>query len=295
MTPLRAGWAWLAERPHQLLGIRLLQGAIGLQLLFRAATEAPFAGYLWGPHGLGAGSTQPMLGPTLGGLVDRVFASEAGTLAVLGALAVGALGLLVGYRTDVATALALAAVVLLEQRLPDLAEGGDLITRLVLIYLLFTLPAGAKPARGSVAVWLHNVAVLAIGLQVVVLYLDSGLTKAYGEKWQHGTALYFVSQLEWMFLRPAREWFKNPLLTTAATYASLLYEVLFPVAVISPLKLWWLGCGFLLHLAIGVLMGLTTFSIVMIGLLLFFITDTEYARLWAWARRAWQRAAPRLR
>jgi hypothetical protein len=285
MTPLRAAWSWLAETPHQLPGIRLLQRAIGVELLFRVVTEAPFALYLWGPHGLGWGSTQPVLGPTLGGLVDRVFASEIGTLAVLGVLAIGALGLLAGYRTDIATALALGAFLLLEQRLPYLPDGGDLITRLVLIYLLFVLPAGAKPARGSVAVWLHNVAVLAIGLQVVVLYAESGLIKAYGDKWQHGTAMYYVSQLEWMFLRPAREWFKDPLITTTGTYASLLYEVLFPVAIISPLKLWWLGFGILLHLAIGILMGLTTFSIVMLGLLLFFISDAEYARLWAWAQR----------
>jgi hypothetical protein len=293
MTLLRAGWAWLAESPHQLTGVRLLQCAIGAQLLFRAVTEAPFALYLWGPHGLGRGSTQSVLGPTLGGLVDRVFASDAGTLAVVVALAIGALGLVAGYRTDVATALALGAFVLLEQRLPELAEGGDLITRLVLIYLLFVLPAGAKPARGSLAVWLHNVAVLAIALQVMVLYADSGLTKAYGEKWQHGTAMYYVSQLEWMFLRPAREWFKDPLLTTAATYASLLYEILFPVAIISPLKLVWVGFGILLHLGIAVLMGLTTFSIVMIGLLLFFVSDAEYARLWEWAHRVWQGLRPR--
>lgn len=293
MTLLRAGWCWLADTPHQLLGLRLLQCAIGVQLLFRVVTEAPFALYLWGPHGLGTGSTQPVLGPTLGGLVDRIFASDVGTLAVLGILAVGALGLVAGYRTDVATALALIAVLLLEQRLPDLAEGGDLITRLVLIYLLFVLPVGARPAPGSLAVWLHNVAVLAIALQVVVLYADSGLLKAYGEKWQHGTAMYYVSQLEWMFLRPAREWFKDPLLATATTYATLLYEILFPVAIISPLKLWWLGFGILLHLGIWLLLGLTTFSIVMIGLLLFFVSDAEYAWLWAWARRTWKGLMPR--
>jgi hypothetical protein len=285
MTLVRAGWSWLGESPHQLLGIRVLQCAIGVLLLFRAVTEAPFALYLWGPHGLGRGSTQPVLGPTVGRFVDRLFESDVGTFGVLVVLAIGAVGLLVGYRTDIATALALVASILLEQRLPDLAEGGDLITRLVLIYLLFVLPAGARPARGSVAVWLHNVAVVAIALQVVILYAESGLMKAYGAKWQHGTAMYYVSQLEWMFLQPARDWFKGPLLTTTTTYASLLYEILFPVAIISPLKLVWLGFGILLHLAIGILMGLTTFSIVMIGLLLFFISDAEYAQAREWVQR----------
>ena len=65
------------------------------------------------------------------------------------------------------------------------------------------------------------------------------------------------------------------------------------MAILSPLKLWWLGFGILLHLSIGLLMGLTTFSIVMLGLLLFFISDAEYARLLAWARQLRKRLARR--
>jgi hypothetical protein len=255
-------------------------------------TEARFSAYLWGPNGLGSGSTQYILGPTLGGLVDRVFATEIGTLAVLLALAIGALGLVAGYRTDASTLLALVAFGLLEQRLPELSDRGDTITRLVLTYMVFVLPAGAKPTRGSLAVWLHNVAVLAIAAQVVVVYTNSGLMKAYGEKWQHGTALYYISQFESLSLPAMREMFKDPLITTVATYGSLLYEVLFAVAIISPLKLPWLAFGIVFHIGIAVFLGLITFSMVMVGLLLFFVSDAEYVRIRGWVRWARERLVP---
>jgi hypothetical protein len=295
MRVLRQGWRWLADTPHQVLGVRNLQRAIGAMLLFRALTAAPFVGYLWGPHGLGWGSAQPLLGPTLGGLVDGIFATEAGALVVLVVLTAASLGLLFGYRTDVSTALALVAVVLLEQRLPDLVDGGDMITRLVLFYLLFAIPAGAKPFPGSLAVWLHNIAVLAIALQVMVVYTASGLVKTYGDNWQHGTAVYYASQVESMSWPPTRELFKDPLVTTVATYTTLLYELLFSIAMLSPLRLVWLAFGILLHLGIAVVLGLVTFSMVMIGLLLFFVSDAEYARLQRWSDCAWRRLSARCR
>lgn len=279
MTLLRRGWTWLADDPRQTRGVRILQFAIGLMLLFRVFTEAPFAAYLWGPNGLGWGSASFILGSTVGGLLDRAFATYVSTMGVLVILAAGALGLLLGYRTRPSTALALAAFFLLEQRLPELADGGDNITRLVLTYMLFLLPAGVKPARGSLAVWLHNVAVLAIALQVVVLYATSGFMKAYGDRWHHGTAMYYISQVEWFSLPAVRELFKNPVITTVATYAPMLYQMLFPIAMISPVKLPWIAAGIAFHLGIAVFMGLITFSTVMIGLELFLISDSEYARI----------------
>jgi hypothetical protein len=288
MTLLVRGWHWLADEPHHRPGLRVLQCAIGLALLFRAFSEAPFAAYLWGPHGLGWGSTQRVLGPTLGGLVDGVFATEIGTLGVVVALAAGALGLLMGYRTDVATAVALVAFLLLEQRLPELMDRGDTITRLTLTYMLLALPSGAQAVRGSLAVWLHNVAVLAIALQVSVLYANSGLWKLAGDQWQHGTALYYISQVEWVSLPAMREMFKHPLVTTIATYSSVLYETLFPVAIVSPLRLPWLAFGMVFHLGIAVFLGFVTFSMVMIGLLLFLMPDRHYVVLRAWLHAGWR-------
>jgi hypothetical protein len=290
VSALRSAWRWLGDEPHQRHGLRSLQVALGAMLLFRCFTEAPFAGHLWGPHGLGEGSTAYALGPALGGLLDRAFGTEAGTVMVVVALAAGALGLMLGFRTRLATGLALLALFLLESRLPEMGDGGDNVARIVLLYMLFALPAQARAERPSLAVWLHNVAMLAVALQVVVLYSTAGFSKTFGDRWQHGTATYYLSQVEWFSLPALRYLFKHPLVATLTSYGPPLYMVWFPIAILSRLKLWWIAVGILFHLGIAVGLGLVTFSTVMIGLLLFLVSDGEYEWLRGRAGSAWAKA-----
>jgi len=279
VNQLRGAWRWLADEPHHLQGIRIVQITIGLVLLYRLLTEAPFAAYLWGPDGVGYGSTGYVLGPLLGGLLDHVYASEISIYAVLLVQAAAAVALILGYRTRLATVVALATVFMLEQRLPTFTDGGDNILRLVLMYLLFVLPARATATRGSLAVWLHNVAVLAIILQVIVLYAATGLLKASGSQWSHGTAIYYLSQMEPTWLPFLREAFMQPLVTTGMTYFAVLHQMLFPVAMFSRFKLLWVALGIGFHVGIAVFMGLLTFSTMMIGLELFLLTDPEFDSL----------------
>lgn len=276
MSYLRSGLRWIADEPHQRYGIRILQIGIGLMLLFRAFTEGPFAGYLWGPRGLGSGSTQYFFGALFGKLLDRLFESEIGTLAIVAILGFAALGLVLGYRTRISAGVALFTLLLLEGRLQELPDGGDNIARIVLCYILFAIPASAQRERGSTAVWVHNIAVLAIAFQVAILYSVAGLSKDYGDMWYHGSAMYYISQVQWFSLPAMRGIFKSPLITTVTTYTTILYEVWFPVAVISHLRRLWVAIGVLFHIGIAVFMGLTTFAIVMIALDLVFISDQEY-------------------
>lgn len=280
MRTLCKAWVWLANDPHQLIGVRILQISIGAMLLFQILIELPFAGYLWGPSGVGWGSTSPVLGPMLGDVFDRVFTTDAGVFCVLFILSLGTLGLLLGYSTRVAILLVLVTTFFLSQRLPELYDGGDDITRLMLIYMLFLLPHRAKFSSEQLRVWLHNIAVLAITFQLIVMYVASGFAKATGEWWQQGTAMYYISQVQWYTLPGAHELFTNPLIVTLATYSSMFYQLLFPVAIISRMKLPWILLGILFHLGIAVLMGLITFSMVMIGLELFLISDQEYTKIW---------------
>jgi hypothetical protein len=115
---------------------------------------------------------------------------------------------------------------------------------------------------------------------MVVIYLASGLYKASGERWVNGTALYVIGQLEWFSLPGWRGMFTNPAMTTSATYATMLFQLWFPMALFSPrLRLLWIGVGVVMHVFIGVFMGLVPFSLVMIGLELFLIPDDGYERL----------------
>jgi hypothetical protein len=275
MKSLTRAWREFDERPWHTRGARILQIALGLMLAFRLLTEAAFADFLWGPQGVG----QTAGGGTGFELERLFFATRAGTYTALSMLALGACGLILGRWTRCSTAVALLAFTLLGLRLPDLCDGGDNVTQLVLIYMLFLLPAGAKAARNSPGVWLHNVAVAAIIAQVIVLYATSGFLKVTGEVWQNGTAMYQISQVQGFSLPALSGYFTNPLVTTLATYAAMFFQVWFPVAIFSRFKLPWILTGMFFHVGIAVYMGLITFSTVMVGLELFLISDAEYGRL----------------
>ncbi len=290
MSEIRRAYAWLAEEPRHLVGVRVLQTAIGVMLLIRVFTEGPFRAHLWGPHGLAGPPAADPRGP-FEALISLAFASGSGTLAVLVVLGTGALALVLGVRTRAATAAALVTFSMIEFRLPELGDGGDNVVRLALLYMLFLLPAGARPARGGLAVWIHNVAVLALALQLVVLYATSGWMKAFGERWHAGTAMYYISQVEWFSLPSLRPLFHDPLVTTVSTYLPMAYQVLFGVAILSPLKLPWLLLGVGFHVGVAVFMGLVTFSTAMIGMELMLISDPEYARLGGWLRALPRRIA----
>jgi hypothetical protein len=289
LAPFKNLCTWLAVEPHHRIGIRLLQAAIGLMLLFRISTEWHFASYFWGPNGIGQGSTALVLGPALASLIDPVFDTEIGVRCIIFALAVGALGLVLGRATRLSTGLALCSFFLLEQRLPELPDGGDNITRISLMYLLFVLPPSARPIKGSLSIWLHNVAVLAVVFQTAILYFTSGAMKMFGDKWQHGVAMYYVSQVEWFSLPTFRSLYKNPEVASFVVYGTMLFQIWFPIALLSPLRLAWIAGGVIFHLGIAFFMGLITFSLVMIGLELALISDVEYARIRSGASRIFSR------
>ena len=72
------------------------------------------------------------------------------------------------------------------------------------------------------------------------------------------------------------------------------------MALISRVRIPWLLAGVLFHLGVAFFMGLVTFSMIMIGLELFLISDSDYRRIqdeWRitytlWSRR-WIRVTAR--
>jgi predicted DCC family thiol-disulfide oxidoreductase YuxK len=119
---------------------------------------------------------------------------------------------------------------------------------------------------------------MAIAAQLMILYVTSGFMKATGEPWSSGVALYNISQVDSFSLPALRDLFKNPYVTTLASYSAMFFLIWFPVAMFSRFKLLWLAMGISFHIGIGTFMGLVTFSSIMISLELFFITDEEHAR-----------------
>ena len=267
---------WLSNKPRHVIGTRALQICIGCSLLFRVSTEIPFARYLWGVDGIGYGSTQWIFGKTVGFYLDQLYTSMIGVYFILSMLTLGSVFLVFNVKTRLASLLMLFGVFILEQRLPDINDGGDNITRLILIYSLLLASNTKILYSGRLKTWIHNVGVIAIKFQIIIMYFTSGFMKATGEKWYNGTAMYHISNVEWFSLPGFRDLFLNPIVTTIGSYIPMIFMLMFPIAIFSRLKLFWIFIGILLHLSIMFFMGLITFSTVMIGMELFIINDKEY-------------------
>ncbi|RTH99433.1 hypothetical protein CSW23_08200 [Thermus scotoductus] len=283
MSSLWSFYKTLESQPFNRIGARLLQIGVGAVILYRTVTELPFAQYLYGPDGPAIGSTITWLGP-IGVWVDTVFYSAWGVYLTLALWGLGGLGLILGFRPRLSTLLALIGSLLVELR-GNTGDGGDNILRLLLLYMLFFHPRieQLSATASGTAVFSHNIGVIAVYAQLIILYLVSATTKLQGEVWINGTAAYYVTQLDsygppWASVR---ELFKNPWITTLATYSTIFYQLFFPAMLLAPptWKISWTVFGILLHLSFAILMGLVTFSAVMISLLLFTLGDKEWALL----------------
>ena len=273
-------WNWLNCEPRQRIGIRTLQVAIGGVFIFRAFTELPFANYLYGINGIADDIEYAKLyGDFVGGYLDAFFQLDFAAHTLLMVLAVCGICYVVDFNIRLITFLSIPIFNIIVERNNAIADGGDNITQLVLIYMLLLIPAGKKAKEGSLRVWFHNLGVIAIGAQIMILYFTAGFMKITGETWTSGIALFNVSQAEVFSLPAIREIFKNPYISTIASYTTIIFLIWFPIAMFSRLKLAWIFIGILFHLGILGFMGLVTFGVTMIGMELFFITDAEYHKI----------------
>ncbi|MER6017291.1 HTTM domain-containing protein [Streptomyces anulatus] len=177
----------------------------------------------------------------------------------------------------------------LYERQTVLLDGGDNLAYLVIPMLLltrcydrFSFPSGigAKivdrlPGQiRATATPLHNLGVLAIALQICLVYVVSGLYKVQGKMWQDGTALFYVLRVpEFSFPSLSHFVYENDFLVFSGTYVTVLFLVYFPLGILVPALRPWaavMSIGF--HLGIGLLMGLTGFALTMVACDLIFLS-----------------------
>ncbi|SEN58675.1 HTTM domain-containing protein [Lihuaxuella thermophila] len=130
-------------------------------------------------------------------------------------------------------------------------------------------------------------------IQLCVMYLTAGLYKLTGSMWLDGTALYYATRTQDYFTPGLSEWlWKNETLLKGMTYATVVYQVLFPILLLYRYtKYLALLAAFAFHAGIAVFMGLIDFSWIMISCELLLLSDREfqmifkkYKRFVAWLR-----------
>ncbi|GGX88489.1 HTTM domain-containing protein [Streptomyces hiroshimensis] len=302
-------YAWFEKfsgKRHALIGAaltRILLGAAGLYFYLRDYSDRSF---LWGPEAVWP--WQNFIDAD-----DEAFSlyalskSETWFQVVFHAGAVAALLFMLGWKTRVMTVVHYVFLWSLQQRNPLLLDGGDNATVIVLVFILFVdcgsrfsldararrrkKPARTSPASGSmryrIGSLLHHAGLLAVILQVCTIYLVSGMYKVQGDRWQNGTALYYIlrgAEFGWPGVNHFL--YEHATLVVAMTYGTVFFQLGFSFLLLKRgLRPFAVACGVLLHLGIAIHMaGLITFSLTMIALELVIMGDEHYRRLAGAAR-----------
>ena len=162
-------------------------------------------------------------------------------------------------------------------------DGGDVVASslaLLLIPLAVVSPQTFVNSRSQPAaddLILCRLTKLAIVLQVGTIYFDAAVTKLYVDEWRDGTALYYLLTLP-KFSGVAQASIGSSLLASrlvgVGTYATLAIEFLLAFGWLSVGRgrVAIFAMGLLLHLLIGLAMGLWSFSTTMFAALALYLT-----------------------
>jgi hypothetical protein len=276
---------------HATYGVALMRIAFGVGIGGYVVVNFPARHALWGT---GARWTTPVGGQAL---VDDLLLTAACLALLLVAVLVA-----LGWRARWTVPLLLVGWTALTAINPLIADQGDNISRILLVYLCFadtsarwSLDARARgretdPLRNLA----HNAAVLAVGAQICLAYVLSGLFKLQGVEWRDGSAVYYP-----LLLPQFRPWpaladliAGSGWLVAAATWGTLALQLTFPLLLLHRrLRTVAVAGALLMHAGIAVTMGLPFFSLFMMAGDCVFLRDATVAR-WAARKRTTQRFGP---
>lgn len=306
-TGLRRAEEWLTGQKRSLYGISVTRMILGFVVWSQLVANWPDRQYTWGDGARWTSPVQDQAGwPSFLGAFDALSGRSFDALYLL--TIVAGFALMLGWFTRASAVLTLVLWMSLYVTNPFVGSGGDAVLRMVLLYVCFTdagrkwsLDArrGARRAarradrqegeresrRPFVPSWMsaavHNLALVLIIHQVIMVYVGSAFWKLSGPLWLDGTAVYYPLQTEafspWGdLLHPLITW--SPFVL-GGTYVALVVQLFFPVFLIyRPTRFIALIVITGMHLGIGLLMGILYFSLVMIAVDVILVSDQSWKR-----------------
>ncbi|MFO0815445.1 MAG: HTTM domain-containing protein [Gemmatales bacterium] len=122
--------------------------------------------------------------------------------------------------------------------------------------------------------WLANVALRLMQIHISIVYFIAGIAKLQGATWWDGTATWLTMNaplfnesldIGWLVSPDRGEWFWY-YFTFASTYFTLAFELSFPFLIWNRyLRPWMIFAAIMLHVGIGLFMGLGGFGMVMLS------------------------------
>lgn len=313
--------AWIFEDKRALWGASLARILSGTSAIGILVTNFRVRDILFGQGSVWNKPLQDISGFAPARLVAHM-GSTVFLLYYLAVIVVAALFVL-GWHTRFVGPLLVVGMISIIERIPILGDQGDNILRVGLILLMFmhtnehwsldarrrarTTAAPVRLDEGGVDLlavprnlwnshyllprWfsnaVHNIFLIALGLQVMLVYLIAGLWKVGGQLWQHGTALYYPLQLQefrpFPFLTDI--FTQVGLVVGVATYLAVFLQLAFSFALLHPIaRRIAIFFAIMFHLSIAVLMALPWFSLSMIAFDAIFVSTSTFVALDGWLR-----------
>ncbi len=295
------GLDWLTLEKHSTYGLAVTRMILGFIVASQLAANWSDRSYTWGDGSRWAESVRnAKTWPAFLGLFQQI-SGPAFDLAYLTTIVFGLL-LMIGVYTRASTIMTLFLWMSLYVANPFVGSGGDAVLRMVLFYLCFvdagqrwSIDARLRTRRGEIRplmpVWftatLHNLAMILIIHQVVMVYVASAFWKVQSAVWKDGTAVYYPLQTQayspWLdWLHPI---YANGAIISGATYTAIVIQLFFPVLLIyRPTRIAALIMITGMHLGIGIFMGILYFSLVMIAVDMILVSDRSWTHAADWLR-----------
>lgn len=182
--------------------------------------------------------------------------------------------------------LVFAMLVVLQKMNLSFFNGGDMMARLILFYLIFAnsyeyfvlvKQAPVENEKRKFQNLLSNLAAFSIMLQLCLAYFASGIAKLNDPLWWNGEATYYALSMERFIGTPVNKYIvQHRWIDLATNYITLLFELLFPVLIwIKKIRKPLLVTGFLFHLCMYIFLMIYGFQIVFLLIYGLFIPNKK--------------------
>jgi hypothetical protein len=293
---VRDRWNTFWFRPEPTSTIAVVRIAFGFVATLWTVSQAPNLVTFYGPAGVLPTPPEPgTWGWSLLGLSDHapvLFALWVVTL-------LGAVGVMIGFRTRLATVLLFVGVLSFERRDPEILNAGDFLLRNLAFYFVFA-PAGEALSvdrwrRARHRFWEFPLrapwALRLMQIQLSVIYFATLWGKLQGDLWRDGSAVSYALRVGDIHRFPTPGFVTGSVvLTELLTFGTLLLELSLAVLVWNRvLRPWVLALGVLLHLLIAFSIMVGFFTMLMLTTYLAFVPPETARNLVLTGRRIWRR------
>lgn len=214
-----------------------------------------------------------------------------------------AVAFVLGWHTKTANVMTFIGFIAIVAQNPVVSSQGDNLVRVTLLWLLLMRTgehwsldqrrrrrkeseSRARRAEEAIPRWLwtslHNIGLVGLGAQTVLVYLTAGLSKVSQDEWQHGNALYYTLQLPEYRHFP---WLSDLLsqssvLLALATYLVLLTQLFFaPLLLNAVARRAIVAIAIVANVVFGAVFATPWSSLAMIGVTCLFASTDAFVRL----------------